>query len=297
MTVRRLRFAIALCVLSLTAAARAQGLVAQDDLRQLVRLAAPATRIVSLAPHVTELLFAAGAGEQVVGTVEFSDYPPEAARIPRVGSYAALDIERILALRPTLVVGWQSGNGPVLERLRALGLTVYVTEPRRFEDVLRAIDDLGVLAGSAETAREETTGLRTRLAALQRRYAQAPAVSVFYQVWHQPLMTVGGSHLVTRMIETCGGRNVFAGVDALAPAVDIEAVLAAAPEAIVASGMDEARPEWLDDWRRWPQLPAVRDGHLFFIPPDLLQRPTPRLLDGAERLCTALARVRGARGQ
>lgn len=297
MTVRRLRFAIALCVLSLTAAARAQGLVAQDDLGQLVRLAAPATRIVSLAPHVTELLFAAGAGEQVVGTVEFSDYPPEAARIPRVGSYAALDIERILALRPTLVVGWQSGNGPVLERLRALGLTVYVTEPRRFEDVLRAIDDLGVLAGSAETAREETTGLRTRLAALQRRYAQAPAVSVFYQVWHQPLMTVGGSHLVTRMIETCGGRNVFAGVDALAPAVDIEAVLAAAPEAIVASGMDEARPEWLDDWRRWPQLPAVRDGHLFFIPPDLLQRPTPRLLDGAERLCTALTRVRGARGQ
>jgi iron complex transport system substrate-binding protein len=297
MTVRRLRFAIALCVLSLTAAARAQGLVAQDDLGQLVRLAAPATRIVSLAPHVTELLFAAGAGEQVVGTVEFSDYPPEAARIPRVGSYAALDIERILALRPTLVVGWQSGNGPVLERLRALGLTVYVTEPRRFEDVLRAIDDLGVLAGSAETAREETTGLRTRLAALQRRYAQAPAVSVFYQVWHQPLMTVGGSHLVTRIIETCGGRNVFADVDALAPAVNVEAVLAAVPEAIVASGMDEARPEWLDDWRRWPQLPAVRDGHLFFIPPDLLQRPTPRLLDGAERLCVAVARVREARGQ
>ena len=297
MTAHPMRFAIALCVLSLTAAAHAQGSVAQDDLGNRVQVAAPAARIISLAPHVTELLFAAGAGEQVVGTVEFSDYPPVAVRIPRVGSYAALDIERILALRPDLVVGWQSGNGPVLERLRALGLTVYVTEPRRFEDVLRAIDNLGVLAGSAETAREETTGLHTRLAALQRRYAQAPAVSVFYQVWHQPLMTVGGSHLVTRIIETCGGRNVFAGVDALAPAVGVESVLAAAPEAIVASGMDQARPEWLDDWRRWPQLPAVRDGHLFFIPPDLLQRPTPRLLDGAERLCVALARVREARGQ
>ncbi|MFA7558043.1 MAG: cobalamin-binding protein [Hydrogenophaga sp.] len=292
-----MRFAIALCVLSLTAAAHAQGSVAQDDLGNRVQVAAPAARIVSLAPHVTELLFAAGAGEQVVGTVEFSDYPPVAVRIPRVGSYAALDIERILALRPDLVVGWQSGNGPVLERLRALGLTVYVTEPRRFEDVLRAIDNLGVLAGSTKTAREATAGLRTRLVALQQRYAQAPAVSVFYQVWHQPLMTVGGSHLVTRIIETCGGRNVFAGVEALAPAVGVESVLAAAPEAIVASGMDEARPEWLDDWRRWPQLPAVRDGHLFFIPPDLLQRPTPRLLDGAERLCVALARVREARGQ
>lgn len=267
-----------------------------DDLGSEVRLAAPAERIVSLSPHGTELLFAAGAGGRVVGAVEFSDYPAEARAIPRVGSYTAFDLERVVALKPDLVVGWYSGNGPAaLERLRRLGFMVYVTESRRFEDVLQNIEALGALAGTDAHARATTARLRDRLARLQASHAGKAPLTVFYQVWHQPLMTVGGPHLVTRMIETCGGRNVFAPMDALAPTLDVEAVLAADPDVIVASGMAEERPEWLDEWRRWPQLRAVREDNLFFIPPDLLQRPTPRLLDGAERLCEALETVRRER--
>jgi iron complex transport system substrate-binding protein len=273
-------------------------IVVRDDRGRELRLATPAERIVSLSPHGTELLFAAGAGERVVGAVEYSDYPAAASALPRVGSYTAFDVERILALKPDLVVGWYSGNGPgALERLRKLGLTVYVTESRRFQDVLRNIEELGALAGTDANARATTAALRNRLTRLRSSYAGKSTVSVFYQVWHRPLMTVGGPHLVTHMIEICGGQNVFSNVDALAPSIDVEAVLAADPEAIVASGMAEERPEWLDDWRRWPQLQAVRAENLFFIPPDLLQRPTPRLLDGAERLCHALDSVRRKRGQ
>lgn len=291
------RHIAALGLLLLAALPLRAELIVRDDAGQEVRLPSPARRIVSLSPHATELLFAAGAGAYVVGTVEFSDYPAEARTIPRVGSYTAIDLERIVALKPDLVVGWYSGNGNgTLERIRRLGLTVYATEPRRFEDVLQSIEALGTLAGTAAQANTTVAQLRERLARLRTAYANSTLLTVFYEVWHQPLMTVGGSHLVTHVIETCGGRNVFTALEPLAPTLDVEAVLAADPEVILASGMDEARPEWLDEWRRWPQLRAVREGNLFFIPPDLLQRPTPRLLDGAERLCEALESVRRRRG-
>lgn len=267
-----------------------------DDLGQTVVLAQPARRIVSLAPHVTEMLFAAGAGDRVVGAVQYSDYPEAAQRIPRVGGYTSLDLEAIVASRPDLVVAWKSGNrAPQVEKLRELGLAVYVTEPRRIEDVPTDIERLGLLAGTAATARKAAAAFRAHHDALRRRYAARPPVDVFYQIWDRPLMTVNGEHLISDVLRLCGGRNVFASLSVLAPKVDVEAVLAADPEAIVASGMGEARPEWLGDWRRWPQLRAVRHDNLFFIPPELIQRHTPRILDGAERLCAALEQARARR--
>lgn len=261
----------------------------QDDTGHSVTLSQPATRIVSLAPHVTEQLFAIGAGEKIVGAVDYSDYPEQAKAIPRVGGYSRLDLERILAMQPDLVVGWQSGNDVrAIERLQALGLTVYLSEPRRLQDIADGMARLGKLVGEAEMAQQQAEAFRQRLDALRQQNRDGKKRTLFYQIWNRPLMTVSDQHLINDVITLCGGRNIFADLEALTPTVSLEAVLVADPEVIVASGMGKARPEWLDDWRAWPQLQAVKAGRLHVIDPNLIQRATPRLLLGAEHMCRFL---------
>jgi len=268
----------------------------RDDTGREIRLAAPARRIVSLAPHVTENLYAAGAGPALVGAVDYSDYPPAAKRLPRVGGYNRLDLEAILKLAPDLVIAWESGNAPAqVDKLRALGVPVFVTQPNTMDDVARQLEQFGRLAGSETTARAAAAALRQRLTRLKADYQQRPKVKVFYQIWKEPLMTVGRPQIISRAIDLCGGENIFGHLDQMAPTVSLEAVLAANPEAIVATGMGEARPEWLDDWKRWPRLLAVQRGNLFHIDPDIMQRHTPRLLDGTEALCRALETARKRR--
>lgn len=259
-------------------------------------LTQPARRIVSLSPHITENLFAIGAGNRIVGTVEFSNYPEEAKRIPQIGSYEKIDLEAVAALRPDLVVAWESGNiASHVARLKAIGLNVVVTEARRIEDVPADLERLGALSGTGVGARAAAAKFRDRLAALRARYGSLPKVGVFYQVWNRPLMTVGGGQIISDAIRLCGGESVFAALKPMAAAVTVEAVLAADPEAIVASGMGDTRPEWLDEWRRWPSLTAVARDNLFFVHPDHLQRHTPRILDGIERLCQHLETARSRR--
>jgi iron complex transport system substrate-binding protein len=278
--------------------ALAEAITVTDTSGHSVRLKQPAQRIVSLAPHLTELLFAAGAGPHVVGVVDYSDYPPEARALPHVGSFANLDLEAIAALKPDLVVTWQSGNRAAqLERLTALGLPVYIDEPKTLEDIARSLETLGQLAGTRETAQSAAQDFRTRLADLQTRYATRPRVRTFYQVWNQPLLTINDQHPIGAVITLCGGENIFGQLSQPAPTVSTEAVLAANPEAIVASGMDEARPQWLDQWRNWPKLTAASAGNLFFIPPDIIQRHTPRLLDGAAKMCEHLEEARRHRSE
>lgn len=258
--------------------------------------AAPAKRIVSLAPHITELLFAAGAGSKLVGNVAYGDYPPAAKALPRVGGYAQLDLEAILALKPDLVIAWESGNPPAaLEKLKAMGVPVYVSQPNRIEDVAREIEQFGALAGTEAVANPAAAAFRARHAALAARYSQRPVVDVFYQIWKQPLMTVNDKQIIGDAIRLCGGRNVFGSLPILAPTVTVEAVIAANPEVIVASGMGDERPEWLNDWRRWKTMTAVKRDNLYFIPPQEIQRHTPRLLDGTEKLCQALDAAREKR--
>jgi iron complex transport system substrate-binding protein len=276
--------------------ARAE-VVVRDDSGETVRLVAPARRIVSLAPHVTETLYAAGAGAALVGAVEYSDFPEAAKKLPRVGGYSRPDLEAIARLAPDLVVGWASGNAPAhIAKLRALGIPVYLVQPERIDDVAANLERFGELAGTQAVAREAAAAFRQRLEALRAKYGTRPKVRTFYQIWKQPLMTVGGTQVISDAIRVCGGENVFAALKPLAPQVSVEAVLAADPEAIVASGMGEARPEWLDDWRQWKSLAAVKRDNLFFIPPDLIQRHTPRLVEGAARLCAHLETARGRRG-
>ena len=269
-----------------------------DDQGQALRLAQPARRIVSLAPHITELLYAAGAGERVVGAVQYSDHPEAAKKLPRVGGYSAVDMEQVIALKPDLVVAWKSGNRNAhLDKLRALGIPVFINEPRRIDDVAKSLAQFGRLAGTDAAGDAAAKAFRARHAALVAKYSARPRLRLFYEAWNRPLMTINGEHLISDVIRLCGGDNVFARLPVLAPTVDVESVLATQPEVIVASGMGEGRPEWLDDWRQWARLPAVARGNLFFIPPDLIQRHTPRILDGAEKLCAHLDVARSRRPQ
>ena len=274
-------------------ASSAQSISVTDDDGQRVTLEKPAQRIISLAPSLTELLFAAGAGDRLIAAVDYSDYPPEAAQLPRIGRHDMLDLERILALSPDLIVAWQSGNPrAAINRLRELGLTVYSAEPKNLAAIPEHIERLGMLAGSTAAAEAASAAFNAQLTALQQQYADARAVRTFYQIWNVPLMTAGGNELINDIISLCGGENVFADIELVAPKVSIEAVLLRDPEAIVASGMDQERPEWLDEWLQWPSLKAVAEGNLFFIPPDLLQRHTPRALEGAVQMCAQLDSVR-----
>lgn len=264
-----------------------------DDAGQELVFERPARRIVSLAPHITELLFAAGAGDFVVGVSAFSDYPAAARAIPRIGGGSGLDVEAIVALQPDLVVAWQSGNpARQITHLQSLGMTVFVSEPQDLMAVPDTMEKLGRLAGTETVARDAVAAYTQRYKLLAQQYSDRADVDVFYQIWAQPVMTVNGRHLISAVMRLCGGRNVFADLASLAPRVDVEAVLAANPEVIIAGDDSGSDLQPLAQWRRWPEIAAVQHDHLYTIPRELLVRHSPRILEGAELLCRMLDKVR-----
>lgn len=257
----------------------------------LGELSQPARRVVSLAPHLTELVYEAGAGDRLVAAVAFSDYPPPAAALPRVGSSHGLDLEAIVALRPDLVLAWRSGNPMAsIEKLRELGLTVHLSEVTRLDEMPVLIETLGGYLGTESRAERAADKLRARHRQLLARPVRDRPVSVFYQVLDDALLTLGGQHLVSEIIGLCGGHNVFSSQSLLVPRVDIEAVIKANPRVIVASGEPSHWRVWRERWRAWTSIAAVRDGRIHYIHPDLLHRSGPRVFDGAEQMCAALAR-------
>ena len=283
----------AACCLSTPAFA---DIVVKDDTGAEIRLKSPAKRIITLAPHAAESLFAAGAGEKLVGTVDYSDYPPEAGKVQRVGGYSRIDMEAVAALKPDLVIAWQSGNHMgQIDKLRGLGLTVFVTQPNRMEDVAGQLERFGQLAGTEAIANKAATDFRKRLDNLRKSNESKAKIRVFYQIWKAPLTTVGGPQIISDAIRLCGGENVFGQLKQMAPVVSLEAVLASDPEIIVATGMGDAKPEWLHDWDKWTKITAVKRNNLFHINPDIMQRHTPRILDGATQLCRHLDTARSRR--
>ena len=265
----------------------------RDDTGQEIRLKAPAKRIVALAPHIAESLFAAGAGSQIIGTVDYSDYPLEAKKIARVGGYSRVDLEAVAAMKPDLVIAWESGNNMTqVSKLRNLGLTVYVTQPNKLESVADQLERFGQLAGTEAVAKPAAERFRQRLEGLRKANAGKRSLRVFYQIWKSPLMTVGGPQIISDAIKLCGGENVFGQLRQMAPTVSVEAVLETNPDVIIATGMGDARPDWLGDWDKWTQMSAVKRKNLFHINPDIMQRHTPRILDGVEKLCTHLDNAR-----
>lgn len=297
-----LLFALALsCAPNAQAAQAPQAAITViDDAGATVSLAAPVKRVISLAPHATELIYAAGGGAKLVGAVSYSDYPPAARQVPRVGDNTALDLERIVALKPDLIVVWRHGNAQQqLDALAKLHVPMFASEPRRLDDVATNLIRLGALFGTPQVANAAASAYRAQIARLRERYAARPAVSVFYQVWDDPLMTLNGAHMVSDVIDLCGGRNVFAKLAPLVPVVSTEAVLAANPEAIITTRMGATAPDKplskLDKWRAWPGVTAVARNNLFTIDGDLLDRPGPRIPQGAAQLCEDLELARARR--
>lgn len=292
---RRWRARVLLAAAALAAAAAHAEIRVRDDAGNEVALRAPARRIVSLAPHATELLFEAGAGRFIVGTVKHADYPEAAKAIPRVGDNALLDMERIVALRPDLLVVWLHGNSEKhLAPLAKLGIPMYYTRPGRLRDIPGALERLGTLAGTRAEAERGAAAFGARLERLERTYAHRDVVRVFFQVWSNPLLTINRDQVIDDAIRTCGGRNVFAEAKLLVPAVDVESVVQAAPEAVVRTAA-AGEADGLDTWRRLPGLPATAAGNLLVLRTDALGRPSARILEGVELLCEALQGARNRR--
>ena len=267
-----------------------------DDTGRTVTLTKPALRIVSLAPHTTELLFAAGAGKSVVGVVRYSDFPAAAAQVPVVGDYNALDLETLVSLKPDLIVGWQSGNpAAAIERLLKFNIPIFLSEPRRLDDIATNLERLGALAGVASLADAASAEFRARLTQLRAHYSGKTPVTVFYQIWDRPLITLNGQHMISAVLELCGGKNLFAALPVLAPEVGIESVIAGDPQVIIASGSASSEDHGLGQWARWQSLRAVRNKQLYFVEPDTIQRSTPRILQGANEVCRVLENARGFR--
>jgi iron complex transport system substrate-binding protein len=258
---------------------------------------APARRIITLAPHLTELVYAAGAGDSLVGVVAFSDFPPAAARLPRIGDAFRVDYEAVVGLQPDLVLGWGSGTPAAsLNRLRQLGVRVVTLEAAVLEDIGDQLLMIGSLAGSERAARAAADAYGNRLQRLRRRQSETRRLRVFYQLSERPLSTVTSKHVIGQAIELCGGVNIFAGLADAVPAVSIEAVLDAAPELILASKYGAGDPSaTLASWQDWPNVPAVRLGNLFMVDADLISRPSVRILDGVTELCDTMDRARLAR--
>jgi iron complex transport system substrate-binding protein len=268
------------------AASAFAGVSAVDSDGRRIELAQPAQRIVSLAPHVTEQLFAAGAGKKLVAVSEYSDYPEEAKRLPQVASSGGVDLERVLALKPDLVVAWRlEATAAALARLEALGLPVFYSEPRRLAQIPDSIEALGELAGTRDVAHSQALSLRAQLDLLKARYGSKRKVSVFYQISERPLMTLGGRQFVSDAIELCGGHNVFADSPVMAPQVNVEAVVAADPEAIITASPDPSDRQWQALWQRFPGMRAVRAGNLYAVPVNEMHRHGPRAIGATAILC------------
>ncbi len=266
---------------------------ATDSSGRRVTLSKPAERIISLAPHATELLYAAGAGTKIVAVSEYSDFPEAAKRLPRVASSSNVNLERLLALRPDLVIAWRlEATAKALDRIESFGIPLAYIEPRRLGEIPQAVETLGVLAGTQPVAQAEAKRLRIELGRLASAYRGRPAIEVFYQISLRPLMTLSGQHFVSDALALCGGHNVFAGAPTIAPVVDAEAVLAADPQAIIAARPDPADRSWQGFWLRFGKLRAVRDGNLLAIRGEEMHRHGPRAITSTARLCELLDEAR-----
>jgi iron complex transport system substrate-binding protein len=291
------RFLIPLSLaLGLTLGVGNPALAAQvrDDLDRPVTVRSPPLRIVSLTPGATEMLFAAGAGAELIATVEYSDEPPAARHVPRIGDVAAVDMERLVALRPDVVVAWPAGGNPAQrEKIAGLHIPLYQQQLERLADLPASLRRLGALAGTQAAAERAARDVEARLAALTRTYGAngARRPTVLLQVWNRPVYTVGGHHLMSDALELCGARNVFADLAEAGPVVDTEAVIARNPDIILAAAPPGEGAAWLADWKRFPSLAAVHNGRLVAFEDQALSRLGPSVIDATEGLCRTIARL------
>jgi iron complex transport system substrate-binding protein len=290
---RRATAGLAVAAVFLAAVPARGGEAFIDDAGRRVQAAAPAQRIVTLAPHLAELAFAAGAGHKVVGVSSYTDWPDAARRLPQVAISGQVDLERLVMAQPDLVLTWTSGV-PAQEsaRIAQLGYRVVSVEIRRLEDVALWVRRIGALAGTQATADAAALAYERELAALLARYRGRPPVDTFYEIWNDPLMTLSGTHLVSQILAVCGGRNVYADATTLAPVVSLEDLIATKPAAVLVAAPPEQAEKWMGAWRRDARLAAVGARHVERIDPALANRMGPRVLDGVRAVCAALENAR-----
>ena len=263
-----------------------------------VSLKKPAQRIIALAPHIVENVYTAGAGDKLVGAVAYSDFPEQAQLLPRVGGYSNINIEKILELKPELIIAWKSAISEAsILRMKALGFPIYIDQPDTLSDLSKSIKDIGALTGHTEQATHAANKYLVDLEKTKKKYQFQAKVRSFYQVWNQPLRTITGKHIISDAIKICGGVNVYADEKTVSPIINIESLLKRNPQAIIASGLSDKPPEWLNDWKQWPSLQAVRNNNLFFVNPDHIQRHTIRVLLGINSICQQLDEARNKANQ
>lgn len=281
------------CIAALVAiaSARAQPVAATDDSGQRIVLAQPAQRVVSLAPNLTELVYAAGGGSHLVGVGRYSDVPAAARQLPQVGDAFAINIEAIAALKPDLILVWRSGTAPrQRERLQALRVPVFESEISQIDGIADTERRLGTLMGTPVPAQAAAAALQQRWTALAARYRGKPKVRVFYEMWHQPLMTLNREHLIHAALTLCGGVNAFADLSPLTPTIGLEAAVETDPQLIVTSsdGLKDVQAQWAP----FTQVAAVQHHRIVGIDTDLITRMGPRFVEGAEQLCAAVDAAR-----
>ncbi len=286
--------ALAVCLTgSLASTSAHAAITVLDDAHRTVTVDKPAQRIISLAPHITEILFEAGAANNIIAVTDYSDYPEAAKKLPSIGNIFALDLERLLSLKPDLVIVWGTGNAKILaNKLRSNHITVFESEPHNFEMVATSIERLATLAGTESTGKINAQKFRLRLDNLRKTYqlpTGAAPVSVYYQMIRRPLMTINDTHMVSDMIRLCGGKNVFGQLKELSSTITNEAVLATNPDVILGSGENI---DSMADWKQYPILRAVKKNNFYAVKGDWLNRAGPRILDGTEALCKHLATAR-----
>lgn len=258
-----------------------------DDIDHKITLKAPAKRIISLSPGLTELIFSAGGGKYINGVVSYSNYPESAKTIPQIGSYNSIDIEKIVALNPDLIVAWKSGNPPLqISKLKKLGLNVYTSETRNFDDIPSTILRLGILMGTKDTSHKAAETFNNKLIELSKRFPKNNNKKrVFIQIWNQPIMSINGEHLISKIVEHCNGENIFQDSTQFTLSLDAETIIQKNPDVIFATREGKLGNTWLSRWKKWEFMNAVKNKQLFTVNPDHVVRHTPRVLDGIEQVC------------
>jgi len=250
-------------------------------------------KVISLAPHLTEMMFSAGAGDQLIGAVESSDYPEASTRIPRVGGYSALNYEKIVSLKPDVVLVWDGGNShQEISRLEKLDITIIRFTSKRLQDIPQTIRQLGKLFDTEPQANQVAKQLEQQLEKQTLNYQHRPKISVFYQIWDKPLITVGKHQFISEAIELCGGKNIFDDQKQPAPQVSSEAVLSRNPQLILLGGQSNKQAAWQSYWQNFSQLKASQQQHIYKLNADLYQRPTARLINALPELCQLIDRAR-----
>ncbi|HEV7822715.1 MAG TPA: cobalamin-binding protein [Burkholderiales bacterium] len=267
-----------------------------DDRGVRVTMENPARNIIALAPSITELVFAAGAGARLSGVPRFSDYPAAAKSIAQIGDATRIDLERVVSLKPDLVVAWKTGNHAAdFERLEQLGFPVFVAEPGTLAALPRLIRAIASLAGTDAAGESAAAEFERGIVALDARFRSRSPVRVFYEIWHRPLMTVSGTHMISDVIALCGGINIFSAVPALTPVVSLESVIAGRPDVVLGGSSATTPEEFVEPWRQAGRYAGLRAVRAMYVDPDFIQRQTPRILAGARTVCEHLDIVRAMR--